>query len=118
MPLLQSILNRMGEIFLYYVSNGTVKTKIQETSQPLSMMYASDLEWTSLWDGLLCDNIYKQLAVRYCHTDLSVGGSGCPNSNSGHYTAKHMLSSIFLIVISVCCSPDPIRFRFKKPIVL
>ena len=34
----------MGKIFLYYVSNGTVKIKMQEASQPLSIMYTSDLE--------------------------------------------------------------------------
>ena len=28
----------MGKIFSYYVSNGTVKIKMQETSQPLSIM--------------------------------------------------------------------------------
>ena len=37
-------LHRMGKIFSYYVSNGTVKIKIQETSQPLSIMHISDLE--------------------------------------------------------------------------
>ena len=37
-------LHRMGKIFSYYVSNGTVKIKIQETSQPLSIMHTSDLE--------------------------------------------------------------------------
>ena len=37
-------LYRMGKIFSYYVSNGTVKIKIQETSQPLSIMHTSDLE--------------------------------------------------------------------------
>ena len=37
-------LYRMGKIFSYYVSNGTVKVKIQETSQPLSIMHTSDLE--------------------------------------------------------------------------
>ena len=31
-------LHRMGKIFSYYVSNGTVKIKMQETSQPLSIM--------------------------------------------------------------------------------
>ena len=35
-------LHGMGKIFSYYVSNGTVKIKIQETSQPLSIMYISD----------------------------------------------------------------------------
>ena len=34
----------MGKIFSYYVSNGTVKTKILETSQPLSIMHISDLD--------------------------------------------------------------------------
>ena len=37
-------LHRMGKIFSYYVSNGTVKIKIQETSKPLSIMHKSDLE--------------------------------------------------------------------------
>ena len=37
-------LHRMGKIFSYYVSNGTVKIKIQETSQPLSIMHTSNLE--------------------------------------------------------------------------
>ena len=37
-------LHRMGKIFSYYVSNGTVKIKIQETSKPLSIMHTSDLE--------------------------------------------------------------------------
>ena len=34
----------MGKIFSYYVSNGTVKIKIQETSKPLSIMHISDLD--------------------------------------------------------------------------
>ena len=37
-------LHRMGKTFLYYVSNATVKIKIQEMSQALSLMYTSDLE--------------------------------------------------------------------------
>ena len=37
-------LHRMGKIFSYYVSNGTVKIKIQETSKPLSIMHISDLD--------------------------------------------------------------------------
>ena len=37
-------LHRMGKIFSYYVSNGTVTIKTQETSQPLSIMHTSDLE--------------------------------------------------------------------------
>ena len=31
-------------VFSYYVSNGSVKIKIQETSQPLSIMHISDLD--------------------------------------------------------------------------
>ena len=34
----------MGKIYSYYVSNGTVKIKLQETSKPLSIMYLSDLD--------------------------------------------------------------------------
>ena len=34
----------MGKIFSYCVSNGTVKMKLKETSQPLSTMHTSDLE--------------------------------------------------------------------------
>ena len=34
----------MGKIFSYYVSNGTVKIKIHETSQSKSIMHTSDLE--------------------------------------------------------------------------
>ena len=37
-------LHRMDKIFSYYVSNDTVKTKIQETSQALSIIHTSDLE--------------------------------------------------------------------------
>ena len=37
-------LHKMGKIFSYYVSNGTVKIKIQETSQPLTMMHTGDLQ--------------------------------------------------------------------------
>ena len=37
-------LHRMGKIFSCYVSNGTVKIKIHETSQSLSIMHTSDLE--------------------------------------------------------------------------
>ena len=50
MPLLQSIevesksLHRRGKIFSYYVSHGTVKFIIQETSQPLSITHLSGLE--------------------------------------------------------------------------
>ena len=36
-------LHKMGKTFSYYVSNGTVKIKIQETSQPPSIMHTSDL---------------------------------------------------------------------------
>ena len=35
-------LHRMGKIFSYYVSNSTVKIKIEETSQPLSIIHISD----------------------------------------------------------------------------
>ena len=38
------LLHRMGKIFPYYVFNGTVKTKIQETSQPHSIMHTSNLD--------------------------------------------------------------------------
>ena len=34
----------MVKIFSYCVSNGTVKMKLKETSQPLSTMHTSDLE--------------------------------------------------------------------------
>ena len=34
----------MDNIFSYYVSNGTVKIKIQESSKPLSIMHISDLD--------------------------------------------------------------------------
>ena len=34
----------MGKIYSYYVSNGTVKIKIQEISKPLSIMHISDLD--------------------------------------------------------------------------
>ena len=34
----------MGKIFSYCVSNGTVKMKLKETSQPLSTIHTSDLE--------------------------------------------------------------------------
>ena len=50
MPLLQRLwsksksLHRMGKIFSYYMSNDTVEIKIQETSQPLSIMHISDLD--------------------------------------------------------------------------
>ena len=37
-------LHKMGKIFSYYVSNGTVKIKIQETSQPLTIIHTSDLQ--------------------------------------------------------------------------
>ena len=37
-------LHRMGKIFSYYVSHGTVKFIIQETSQPLSITHLSGLE--------------------------------------------------------------------------
>ena len=37
-------LHSMGKIYSYYVSNGTVKIKIQETSKPLSIMHISDLD--------------------------------------------------------------------------
>ena len=36
-------LQRMGKMFPYYVSSATLKIKIQETSQPLSIMHASVL---------------------------------------------------------------------------
>ena len=36
-------LHRMGKIFSYYVSDGTVKIKIQATSQPQSIIHTSDL---------------------------------------------------------------------------
>ena len=54
-------LHRMGKIFSYYVSNGTVKIRIQETSQPLSIMHTSDLkklfpdvESNNMMVGLFC----------------------------------------------------------------
>ena len=34
-------LHRVGKVFSYYVSNGTIKIKIQETLQPLSIMHTS-----------------------------------------------------------------------------
>ena len=34
----------MGKIFSYYVSDGTVKIKIQATSQPQSIIHTSDLD--------------------------------------------------------------------------
>ena len=37
-------IHSMGKIFSYYVSNVTVKIKIEETSKPLSIMHISDLE--------------------------------------------------------------------------
>ena len=37
-------LHSMGKIYSYYVSNGTVKIKIQETSKPLSIMHISHLD--------------------------------------------------------------------------
>ena len=37
-------LHRMGKIFSYYVSHGTVKFIIQETSQALSITHLSGLE--------------------------------------------------------------------------
>ena len=37
-------LHSMGKIYSYYVSNGTIKIKIQETSKPLSIMHISDLD--------------------------------------------------------------------------
>ena len=37
-------LHSMGKTFSYNVSNGTLKIKIQETSNPLSIMYISDLD--------------------------------------------------------------------------
>ena len=37
-------LHSMGNIFSYYVSNGIVKIKIQETSKPLPIMHISDLD--------------------------------------------------------------------------
>ena len=37
-------LHSIAKIFSYYVSNGTVKIKIQKTSQPLSIMHISDLD--------------------------------------------------------------------------
>ena len=38
------LLHRMGKIFSYYAFNATVKIKIQETSQPLSIMHSSGLD--------------------------------------------------------------------------
>ena len=37
-------LNSMGKIFSYYVLDGTLKIKIQETSKALSIMHISDLD--------------------------------------------------------------------------
>ena len=37
-----------------------------------------------VWDGLVCDNIYRQAAVRYCHRELHLGGSGCLDFTSDH----------------------------------
>ena len=37
-------IHSMGKIFSYYVSNVTVKIKIEETSKPLSIMHISDLD--------------------------------------------------------------------------
>ena len=133
----------MGKIFSYYVSNGTVIIKIQETLQTVSIMHTSDLDklfpdvdlrvqqydgetvlhwyhqrgiWgpCSVWDGPLCGNIYRQEAVRYCHREPSLGSSGYPDSTPGYYVVKHMLCSSFLLVLLVCFSPHPICFWFQN----
>ena len=97
--------HRIGKRFSYYVSSGTVKSIIQETSQPLSIMHTNDLNkifpdvdlgrtvwrWDiyhqrgiwglcSVCDGPLCDNIYQEEAVRYCHRELSLKRSGYVDS--------------------------------------
>ena len=40
-------LHGMSKIFVYYVSNGNVKIKIQENSRPLAISHTSDLEQLS-----------------------------------------------------------------------
>ena len=111
----------MSKIFSYYVSNGTVKIKIQETSQSLSIMHISvldklfadvDLSPTvrfQQYDNSIAitrgevrvsaasgmDNIYQLEAVRYCHRKLSLGSSGYPDSTSGHYTVTHVMFQFF-----------------------
>ena len=40
----RKLLHRMGKIFAYYLSNGNVKTKIQENSRPLTVSHTSDSE--------------------------------------------------------------------------
>ena len=90
-----------------------------------SMMVGTVLHWycqrgiqglCSVWDGPLSDNIYLQAVVTYYYRELSLGGSGCPNSTSGHYAAKFMLCCSFLLVLSVCYSPHPIRFQFQNQV--
>ena len=56
-------LHRMDEIFSYCVSNGTVKFKMQETSQRMSIMDTSDLEKlesNSMTVGMFCIAITRE----------------------------------------------------------
>ena len=81
------LLHRMGKIFSYCVFNGTVKIKIQETSQPLS--------------------------VRYCRRELGLGSSGYSDSASGHYVLKKMLRYSYSLAVLSAAHHIPFVFILK-----
>ena len=109
-------LHRMGKIFSYYVSNGTVKIKIQETSKSLSVR---QYESNSMTKVLLSpEGNFLIISIGMKQLDIVIGNSvlGVVNIPILNLAIIQDICyvPVFLLVLFVCCSPHPICFRSQN----